>query len=580
MSYYYGSDSLEIKNPFKKEGIIFLSVGALEFILGLFSLFTIRNQIATSGTLAGWLGLGICLILLISGISYISSGIYKILRFYVGRGIPASLAKNVSKSETHVREPEVLYHSKTLEQMLMGRKNPTFAEPTSFLDQLLYSVFPKLIFLPYQMRNYISVLLSKTAYSLVWLAVYILAVLSGSLGLTKLTQTSFTDWMSIGLAIILLLIWTNHKISIKSTNKLKIENFSKGTFVFLIVLAVLLPVFGEILINNGVKIPDAPLNPFYLLILDFILIAVTNVAGILLAKHRSDMLNPLTEVSEYRNHWQENVHPRDIFRCFEMEMANMRFKEMPNRVYRTLNPRLNMEGSSDKGNFFGDTIVETQPVYEEIEYPQLFKNIRLIVSIFGGVLLSFSSILLFALNRQIPNSFSLDYLFNCLYVPIILGAFGSIAINIAHFYWSEVNFKSYLVHFQVEGTYTESKISTGMAITDSTRSENVIVRSSCSPLLILSQIRTTTLVSSGSKNLEGTRYVLDMRKADHILENLVKGIRSFLDNQQSIANSISERDMASINNFYALNQVSPANLAAKAMHSNLPPADNREKLES
>ncbi|NLD47471.1 MAG: hypothetical protein GX660_09760 [Clostridiaceae bacterium] len=150
MSYYYGSDSVEIKNPFKKEGVIFISIGVFEFLMGLLALFSLRSRMLNGGTLTGWISLGICLILLGSGVGYISNGIYKVLRFYIGRGIPASLAKNVSKSEAHVNEPEVLYNSTNLEQMLMGRKNPTFLEPTSFIDQLVYSIFPKFIFYPLQ----------------------------------------------------------------------------------------------------------------------------------------------------------------------------------------------------------------------------------------------------------------------------------------------------------------------------------------------------------------------------------------------------------------------------------------------
>lgn len=341
----------------------------------------------------------------------------------------------------------------------------------------------------------------------------------------------------------------------------------------------MLPVAGELLINKGVKIPAAPLNPFMFIVLDFVLIAASITVGLILAKMRSDMLNPLTEVSEYRNHWQENVHPKDIFRSFDMEMSNMRFKEMPNRIYRELNPQLNMEGSMDKGSFTGDTIVETQPIYDEIQYSDMFKNIRFYISVYGGVLVALSSLLLFLLNRNISNVLSLSYVFKSLYVPIILWAFGSISINIAHLYWSEINFKSYLIHFQGEGTYSESKISTGMAYTDSTRSENQIVRTSFTPWLILSQIKTSTLAGSGVQNLEGTRYVLDMRKDDYILENLVKGIRTFLDDQQTIANSMSNRDMESIKNIYSVNQVSPANnLGAPKNSVGMPPREEQEKL--
>ncbi|NLK87573.1 MAG: hypothetical protein GX279_08795 [Clostridiaceae bacterium] len=69
----------------------------------------------------------ISILLLGVGIRYFLSGLLKIFRFYVGRGIPASLSQNFAPSESLTNEPEVMYESKHLEQMLMGRKNPTFA---------------------------------------------------------------------------------------------------------------------------------------------------------------------------------------------------------------------------------------------------------------------------------------------------------------------------------------------------------------------------------------------------------------------------------------------------------------------
>ena len=575
MSYYYGSDSPQIQNPFKNEGCLFILSGAIISVIGLISLFTLRSQILNRGIASRWINLIICLLLLGAGIGYISNGLYKIFRFYVGRGIPASLAKNLAKSEMHVNEQEVVYKSEDFEQMLMGRKNPTFVEPDTFLDRLVYSIYSKFIFLPYAMRNYLHILAAKTAYSVMAVTVYLLSLLSGSLGLTKITESSFGDWMGIILIIILLFVWTNNNISVKRLNKLKIESLNVNFFRIFVVLAVLLPAIGECILRRGAAIPKAPLNPTLHILLFVILILISLASGVILAQKRAEMLNPLTEVSEYRDHWQENVHPKDIFRSFDMEMANLRYKEIPNRVYREMNPHLNMEGSFDKGSFNGDTIQETQPIYEDIEHTDIFKKIRLCVSIYGHILVCFSALLLFLLNYNVPESISVGLLFNAFYIPVLLWTFGNISVNVAHIYWAEINFKSYLMHFQGEGTYTESKISVGMAITDSTRSENQIVRSSFTPWFIVSEIKTSTLAGSGSKNLEGARYVLDIRKADNILGGLVKGIRDFLEGRQIIANSISDKDLNSVKDLYTLNQASPSNIGVKAI--NLMLGDNKEQ---
>ena len=62
---------------------------------------------------------------------------------------------------------------------------------------------------------------------------------------------------------------------------------------------------------------------------------------------------------------------------------------------------------------------------------------------------------------------------------------------------------------KTEGTYTESKISTGMAYNDSTRSENTVVRSSITPWLLTSHILTSTYATSGMMNLEHLRLIID-----------------------------------------------------------------------
>ena len=80
--------------------------------------------------------------------------------------------------------------------------------------------------------------------------------------------------------------------------------------------------------------------------------------------------------------------------------------------------------------------------------------------------------------------------------------FGAILAIAAHVFWSEMQFDSLAVYFQCHGTYTESKLSTGTSIYDSTRSENMLVRSSMTPWIIASRLVTSCFTESGTKNLE------------------------------------------------------------------------------
>lgn len=564
MSFQYGSDSIDIPNPFKREGLLSLASGLVWTVLGAISVLMLRSRILDSGSAAGWVSLIVSLLLLGIGVRYLVNGLLKIFRFYVGRGIPASLAKNLASSESLTVEPELMYEAKHLEQMLVGRKNPTFNEPSTLIERLVFSIFPKFLFLPYPIRNYIQIIVHKAAYSLMFLFVFIIAVLSGSVGLTKLVDSSYPQWMGLIMSILLLIIWRPASVTIKKINRLRIESIKLNGVITMTILAVLVPVVFEVLLKKGVGIPEAPLDPTVYLVTAVILMLVTTLDALFMAKKRADMLDPRTEVSEYMDNWQENVHPKDIFISFDREMAKSRYKEMPNRIYCEMKPELIMEGSMDKGSFTGDTIQETQPIYEEVKYPAIYSIMRLATSAFGHLLICLSALLLFLNNRDLPDLTAFKPIMDTFYFPLLLWSFGSIAVNIAHIAWAEINFKSILIYFKGEGTYTESKLSYGMAITDSARSENVVVRTSIAPTLIVSDITSCTFACSGPYNLKRARYVMDMRKADAVLDEIVKGIRGFLESRQVIANAASEKDIDSMGNLYNLNRVSPAaNLAAQ-----------------
>lgn len=570
MSYHYGSDSLDIPNPFKKEGLLFITSGAIILTTGLISLFNLNLPIPANGPTAGSIKLLISAFLLIMGSKYLFSGFLKLFRFYVGRDVPTSLSKNLAPSESHVNEPNLLYSPQELNQMLMGRKNPTFVEPKTFVDKLLFSICPQFLFLPYVMRNFLHSLAKRITYTFVLILTYFIILFSSSSGLIKLTNPYFSKWLGALLLLFLFLMWCGNKLPLGKINSSKVESDNAGSLVSLIIFSILIPAAGEFILRqktimHGIIIPKLVFDSTPYILLTLILACISVAGTVILAIVRSGLIEPLTEVSEYRNHWQENVHPKDIFRCFDMEMVNLRYKEIPNRIYNTLNPQLVMEGSDDKGSFSGDTMQETQPVYEKIKSTSLYGFVRALVSAYGHILISLSAVLLLTTVKNLPNVFTLDTVMKSFYLPVVLWIFGTISINVAHIFWSELFFKSILAHFHGDGTYTESKISVGMSIVDSTRSENRIVRTSFTPWILLSEIITSTFAGIGSNNLESSRYVLHMKKSDHLLNELTNGIRNYLGGQSVIADVISENDMETISKNYNINQLSPINKDIKAV---------------
>lgn len=577
MSYHYGSDSPEIENPFKQEGFFYILSGLIVFTIGIMSLIRLQGQIIDTGLTAGWLSLSISIVLIGSGLTFLFNGFNKRSRFYVGRGAPTSLVENEARGESHTTESNVYYNANEIEQMLLGRKNPTFSEPVNLFERMIYSFIPKLMFLPYTMRNYIQIIIRNTSYSIIGLLVYFLALLSGTVGLTMLTESTFSQWLGIALGVFLIMIWAGNTLRVKRVTQKTLTSAKNSNIAWIIALSVLVPAGSELILRQGIDIPPAPFNPAFALIFLYVLIVLTGVIGITLAVHRTKVVDATTRVSEHRDHWQENVHPKDFFRALDLELANLRYKEIPNRVYQALNPTLNMEGSMDKGSFTGDTIQETQPIFKDLSYPNFLKKLRFYSAIAGHIFIVIAALLLLFNGK--PSELSVEAFFTVLFYPLMLALFGTMLLTMAHIYWGEIQFHSNLIQFQGEGTYTESTFSIGDAITDSTKSENTLVRTSFSPWVIMTQISSSTHAKSGANALSKSRYVLSMEKTDRELEQLIHNIKSFLDEKELVAMTRSSKDAQNLEALYALNEASATKIHLERPDENKHLTDKSQHAE-
>ncbi|TQV76507.1 hypothetical protein FLL45_00660 [Aliikangiella marina] len=555
MAFEYGSDTLGIKNPFKFEGFVLTIRGLIVTILGIVALLAVKDLVAGGAKLAGWLSLGIGVLLLGSGVIATGRGLFKVMRFFVGRGVPASLSQNISKSEAHVREGYIAYHDKDLEQMLMGRKNLTFVEPQGWLARLIHTVMPKLLFMPYPIRTAAQQLSSGLIYTLLAFLCYGLAWFSGSTGLTEISNTPVLDWLSIVLASFLFVIWLGRRSPLKRVVQVSVSGAGTGGVILMVLFSILAPVILSYIHHNVKPLPELPISAgAYIATMTGLGILAT-VYGLFLTFLRASKADPKTEVSEFRHNWQESIHPQEIFINFEnIVMANRRYKEIPNRVYRDFDANLIEQGSNDKGKFSGEMIQETQPVYREIPTVPLFKQLRIAGTLIGETLLALAAIMFYLAIEpvtQIQNA--VVPAIDALIYPTLIWIFGRIIANTAHIFWAEMHFQSLIVFFQCHGTYAESKVSTGVSIHDSTRSENVVVRSSMTPWIIASRIVTSCFAESGTNNLEYYRRILEMHKADDDLDKVTGEMREFLGDRETIA-SVNEKDLASASDIFQINQ--------------------------
>lgn len=594
MAFDYGSIDLGLKNPFKKEGAVTAIRGFIQLLLGLYLLVQAVSYVQTS-KVAGWIFVVFGAWILASGLKALGGGIYAMLRYFVGRNHPTSLAYNFSKSESSTAKEEadsVAYSGTLLEEMLVGRKNSSFAEPVGFLARLLHSFVPKLLFMPFPIRNLIQRLCGAWVETIIALISYAFVAFVSLTGLVGDAGTVAFPIYSVALLFYVISVWRKACRPLNRQAELNIESLGSATLVKVVVWSLLLPVAVALgldwwaqqarvslahIANLQADLPA--LHTYAYLIGIFIISTLSTGLIISMLLKRLKSTNPVTEVSELRENWQESVHPNEIFINLDnLVMANRRYKEVPNRVYQELDPKLK-EQVEGKGDFSGKMVQEIQPKFKPMNLGSRFNATRMITLLSGNVLFILTSVMVFMLTyalfdvykiSHVMNTYSFRHFINdrhlvsffdsamfalhLILIGLIARSFARLLTNAAHVFFAELQFESLLIYFKCEGTFTESKISTGTGIHDSTRSENTLVRSSITPWIIVSRVISTTFAATGMRNLEHPRYIQEMHKDDNELAKIRTDIMSFLKDRESIASITSERDLGNASQIHQLNQ--------------------------
>jgi len=594
MAFDYGSIDLGLRNPFKLEGTVTAIRGAIQTLLGIYLLFLAATSVKQDAV-RGWTLMIFGAALLAVGIRASASGIYATLRYFVGRNHPTSLAANYSKSQSSSAGEErkfVAYNDAQLEEMLMGRKNMTFTEPVGMLARLLHSIFRNLLFMPYPVRNLAQRLFGAWVESLTMLLAYAFTAFVSLAGFAgEIGEKAFPIY-SVLLMLYLLRVWHRASRPLSRNAERVVQTKGEISLPKIITLSIMLPVIvglalSGLISNTGLSVAKLEawqnalpsLSPGWVIVGMLLLAAIATALNVLLLKARLKHCDPKVEVSELRENWQESVHPNEIFINLDnLVMANRRYKEVPNRVYRELDPQLK-EQVNGKGDFHGEMIQEVQPRVREMDLGPLFAKVRAAALILGNVFLLIATLFTLTLAFDAVDYFKLagaaDFksvfadlqsdnaqallvgamtLLKLFIWAMVFRIFGRLLANSAHLFFAEIQFESLLVYFKCEGTFTESKISTGTGIHDSTRSENILVRSSITPWVIVSRVVSTTFAGTGMQNLEHPRHILEMHKADDELAAIKNDVVNFLKDRESIAAITSERDLGNASQIHQLNQ--------------------------
>jgi hypothetical protein len=548
MSYDYGSTTIEIPNPFKLEGALETARGVVITTLGIIVLLSIREQVIDGRFVTGWPkfvgGLG----LLGFGLRAIALGLFRVFRFYVGRGVPADLS-NTGKNPSH----QTAYRVETLKEMLMSRTNRTFREPIGWLSRLLHTLDGNLLFLAPRLREAAQSVFETGVLTIALTLLYGLALFSAATGLIPIRGTPVPGWLGWLFVVAMSGLWFFNRPRFRPTATRKPTTRGKKK-PLAIAFAILAPTILALIYKSG-ALPAVPLSPLPWIMLLVIGGSVVCLSSIFMISLKKPSDAPATEVSEFRDQWQESVHPLDIVRAFDMTMADFRFQEIPNRTYEEHDPVLVDE---KKGTFGGSMVQETQPIPQPAIVPPALGRLRQANLVMGQVLLLAGAICIFVPLMKSPTDGAI-FRVEWGLTGVVLFLFGTTLALASHLVYSEVPFQSRVLHLLIKnGTFAHSKVSTGMAFHDSTRSENDLVRSSLSPWLLCTRIQSVTYVGSGARKLDDYRWVLKMEKDDAFLDGVVGSLRHFISSRQLMAGITANADFGAADIIHRMNEVTRA----------------------
>ena len=565
MAFEYGTQKLNIRNPFRFEGLVRSIRGLIVLGIGIYLLLQLQTLINTDKTSA-WMSLALGGLFCAGGLKALGGGLFQMMRFFVGRVAPASLARNNAREAVNEKEPG-LYDSQTLHGMMMNKSNPTFVEPTTWFGRAVHSIFPNLIVTPWPIRNMAQELTMKLTKSLIAVFAYLVASLvllvafAGNQG-GEIGQTVITLALQGLLFIYLVAIWVRLDNPLSRNNMRQAKSFTSGGLTLLVIAAIALP----ILVANGwtsvwADLParsqqqlagmlpriEAIFSTGLLLMLVSGGAILTAVIGAVLIRARTGLVPIQTTSSEMNNSWRYDLHPRQIFTTLrDFVLMQKRQLELPNRVYLDQNDT--GEANRENEQFNGDLLVEIQPTVAEPDEPASLRWTRIAGTVVAQLLLLAGALVLWSAAenslahigafeglRATGSSATMGQAFDQLLIPmgstitlaltgLLLLGFGRSMSRIVHLFWSEIFFQSNLFDLHCEGTVMRATHYRG-ADRHSASSEQDVFSFDSTYFALATQATSSTFAVSGQQNLEQPRYLLSLANCDGFMNSVISDLQ-------------------------------------------------------
>jgi hypothetical protein len=470
MSYDYSSESkrLELPNPYQLQNRLLLGCAALLVAAGVTSLWWARGamqdqsiRLAAAPLLAG-------LLMLAAGLAAAATAARR-LRFFFGRGRPASLAPEIPLGAVGGSPAAV-----TVKELLR-QGGLTYPEPQGAVEGLLYHWMPALITAPREVQS----LARRFMFNLAAIAATLVSFLFSWLVFGTQATRPWIGFLYFGFGAFYLLkpVLTQHRARLTS-----------ASLIGLIAVAILGPVAIGLL---GAHLP--PLGSFSLDVQTFTMLGTALLACALAMAAVLAQVDsaPQTRTSVEQGRLSMSAPPSTLMGELDRQLQAEWTERIPNRRYARIDPVT--AATTPSGSFAGELFEETQPLpvsgtkaptvaaalADRRHRPLLLMDLYALLLVIVAVGLSLYFVRGFdALAGWQHNRVSL------LGNSAILALVAAFCFQSSARLWGRFNFESILVWVEMIGSYQTSRIGTGNNFSSRMNTENDVVRTEAMTLRV------------------------------------------------------------------------------------------------
>jgi hypothetical protein len=464
MAYDYSSENkrLELPNPYRVENQFLFICAAVLVLAGVTALLWSRSALQGQSVRLGAAPLLAGIGLLASGLGFAVVAARR-LRFFFGRGRPASLAPEITVGATGTSRQADHYKN------MLRQGGIAYPEPQGALNGVLYHLLPRLITAPLVVQqlaqrhffNALAVVVTSLSFVVAW------AVFG-----TENTQPLIGIFYFAFGAVVLLRPLSSGGQARMGTKSL----------ILLAVVAVVGPVLAGLLGGSFLPPVSFSVHGQVYFMLGAALLAVTFILLAVLAQMDAP---PATERSCEQLTLSMNGPPGALLTELDRKLQDQWVDKIPNRRYTRLEP--DTEGAAGSGRFAGELFEETQPLpMTGTEAQTLAGALRaprhrwlLLLDAYGTLLVAAGAVFALAyvqgfdpdrlleggLVRHAPVGYSL--------ICLVVAAF---CFQSAGAIWGRFNFESVLVWVEMLGVWQSSSIGTGNQLSSHLQTRNEVVR--------------------------------------------------------------------------------------------------------